>query len=578
MRTPRVAAPSPSLARARGLARFARLALAAAVPLLLPGGAGAAEIVLTDPNYGAINASALDQPRLYALISDPANGNAFITWFNPNSGETEPVLLTVFVDTGASGFAISHLHATGEYDVADLGLEAGDFVGSFTEIGIGGEELGDVTRPFGVWVRNGAIGTAEEIFPSEFDAYGDYGLWVRRETGTAEVQEVLGFPIVSPLNLVGMPVIRQRRMLMDPTPMAELEALVTELLPPGAPEPATQATVPLVLRDFIDEVPPPGEVLPSHEANPLVPDVRLEHGGATATGEWLLDTGAGSSFASFAMARAAGLIPAHYATLEDFMADYDGPTADIGGIGATQTVPRLTVERISVPAREGARLVWENVELLVVNVASLEGIFGMNLLVPAVTVDPDDPFGSLFDISPGAFTSIVIDTTDATDPVMRLATPFANGTVFAWLGENFSGPERSQAAVGSLTGDPDADGAPNLLEYALGLDPRAPNPGARLPAGVAVNVSGQTHLALSFERPVGGRGDVRYVVEISNDLVGWRRDTGEVLLHSTTPSGDGARETLVFRTAAALGGGDEGGGGAGTSARVFLRLAVELLP
>lgn len=552
------------------------------LPLVLAPALHAAEIVLTDPDFGKINASALDQPRLYALLSDPANGNAFFTWNNPNGELNEPALLTAFVDTGASGFAISHLHVIDDFGVANLGLQTADYTGSFTEIGIGGTELGDVTRPLGVWVSNTPIGSADALATTDFTAYGDFGLWVRREVGEGEYHETLG---PDPINLVGMPVIRQRRLLLDPTPLAGLLPMTTSLLASGAPEPATQLTIPLVLRDFIGTTPPVGEVLPSHYANPLVPGLTLTEGGASATGEWLLDTGAGSSFASFAMAKAAGLIPSHYATLAAFMADYTGPTASIGGIGAAQVVPILNADRISVETREGATLVWKNVDLHVLDVAGLDGIFGMNLLVPAVTIDTSllaglgledsestgllDALGPLlaliFDISPSAINTIVIDTTDATDPVMRLGTRVANGTVFAWLGEKFSAAERSLSEIGSLSADADTDGLSNLLEYSLGLDPRvADNASSAAPAASTPLVGEASHLALTYTRPDGGRADVDYVVEISNDLATWRRGTDEVVPHATETVGD--RETLTLRTAAPLAPGG----------RVFLRLRVSI--
>ncbi|MBC8010631.1 MAG: hypothetical protein H7067_11105 [Burkholderiales bacterium] len=542
--------------------------------LVLAPGLLAAEIVLTDPDYDAINANGLDQPRLYFLLSDPAQGDAVITWENPASGATEPVLLTAFIDTGASGFALSHLHISGDYEQPVIGLspdQPGDFLGPFTEIGIGGPEVGDVSRPLGVWVRNGAVGASEEILVSDFINFGDFSLWTRRETGAAEVVDFLGFPIVSPLNLVGMPVIRQRRLLLDVTPMSTLTALglpdplETALLASGAPEPLTQATIPLVLRDFIGNAPPAGEVLPSHYANPLVPGLTLHGtGGASASGEWLLDTGAGASFASFATARAAGLVPAHYATLAEFMADYTGPTVEIGGIGASQTVPRLTAPRITVATREGATLAWKNVELLIADVAGLDGIFGMNLLVPSITLDPADPLGSLAEISPSTIRTVVIDTTDAADPVMRLGTSAADGTVFAWLGENFSAAERSLPNVGALAADPDTDGFSNLLEYALGLDPRVADSASAAPQASAPLIGDARYLALSFSRPAVGRPDVNYAVEISNDLATWRRDTGEVVAHSAQTIGE--RETLTLRTAAPLAPGG----------RVFLRLHVSL--
>lgn len=546
----------------------------AALPILalgvfFPGSAQASEIVLTDPDYGMINTSALDQPRLYTLVSDPTQGGAFITWNNPNTGENEPVLISAFVDTGASGFAFSHLHVSGEHDQPTLGLSPdtpGDFIGEFTEIGIGGTEVGDVSRPLGIWVSNIPIGSAAEILPADFVSYGDFNLWFRQETGTGEVIDYMGFALVDPINLVGMPVIRQRRLQLDPSAMANFEPLVTTLLAPGAAELPTQFTVPLVLQDFIGTTPPPGEVLPSHYANPLVSGLTLTEGASSITSVWLLDTGAGSSFLSFASAQAVGLIPAHYADIAAFMADYDGPTADIGGIGAAVTVPRLSLDRIRAATREGATLVWENVEVLVIDVAGLDGIFGMNLLVPAVTVDPADPLGSLFDISPAPFSAVVIDTTDAANPVMRLGAPAAAGTAYAWLGQTFTPAERADPAVGSLTADPDQDGIPNLLEYALGLAPRSADAASALPSPAVVATAGGPRLELSFSRPEPAPPGVTYAVETSADLVNWSREAAAVsLVSSTTAAG---RATLVYRAAAPLGAGQ----------RVFLRLAVETSP
>jgi len=521
--------------------------------------ARAGDIVLTDPVYGKINASAIDQPRLYAVVSDPAANNAIVTWDNPYGAANETVLLTAYIDTGASGVAISRLHATGENDLPHLDLGASDYLGAFTEIGIGGSEVGDVTRPFGIRVRSGAAPESGEMLETEFDAFGDFSLWVRREIGESEYFD--------PINLIGMPVIRQRRLYLDTTPVAAWEPMVSHLLAPSATEPDTQATIPLVLQDFIGDTPPAGEVLPSHSANPLVPNLVLQEGSRTATATWLLDTGAGSSFTSFAIAKSLGLIPEQYATLAAFMAVYDGPTAEIGGIGATQVVPILSLDRLSVRSREGATLVWQNLDLLVVDVAGLDGIFGMNLLVPSVTLDPDDPFGSLFDISPSMFTSVVIDTTRAADPVMRLATPRASGTAYGWLGSTFSAPERSDPAIGTFAADADGDGLANLIEYALGSDARAANAGGTVaPATTLVAANGGQHLALSFSRPLGGSAGLSYFVEVSNDLQTWRRGGGEVVLHQTSTAGD--RETLTYRAATPLGAG----------ARIFLRLAVEPTP
>ena len=171
--------------------------------LLVAAAAPAAEIVLTDPGYGKINASAVDQPRLYAVVSDPEAGGALVTWDNPYGAPDETVLIAAYIDTGASGVALSRIHATGDYDLPHLGLGPADYLGVFTEIGIGGSEVGDVSRPFGIRVRSGPAPESGEMSESDFVPFGDFKFWVRREIGEMEYY--------SPINLIGMPVIRQRR-------------------------------------------------------------------------------------------------------------------------------------------------------------------------------------------------------------------------------------------------------------------------------------------------------------------------------------------------------------------------------
>ncbi len=543
------------------------LALAALLP------ARAYDLVVTDPAYGRVNASAIDQPRLYAVLTDPLAGGAVKTWFNPDTSAIEPVFIKAFIDTGASGIALSQLHASGLYDVASLALGPTDYLGPFTEIGVAGTELGDVSRAFGVKVLSGPVDLVDYTALGAYVAYGDFNLWVRRTVGTGEVIDygaIFGgesFIQADPINLVGMPVIRQRRLHLDATPILDPllaeSGLGTYLLAPGAAEPATQLTVALRLQDFIGATPPPGEVLPSHSANPLVPGLILATATGQTTAEWLLDTGAGSSFASFATARACGLIPAGYANLAAFMADYSGPTADIGGVGGSLKVPILTLPRLSVPTREGATLVWENVHVLVADIAGLDGVFGMNLLLPAVTVDPANPLGSLFDISPGIFRDVVIDTLDATNPVMRLGAPAADGTALAWLAAHFSTTDRLRADRAGLLADPDADGQPNLLEYALGRDPLASD-GPTTSAGRLTLPDG-VYPTLTYTRP-GGLIDITYAVETSADLSTWSHAPADIVLVSQTTAAN--VDTLTYRSAQPVTG----------AGRRFLRLVVTPAP
>lgn len=67
--------------------------------------------------------------------------------------------------------------------------------------------------------------------------------------------------------------------------------------------------------------------------------------------------------------------------------------------------------------------------------------------------------------------------------------------------------------------DRDGDGAPNLLEYALGLDPHSDSR-AGLPFVSTSVDQGELYLTLAFRRPEG-RSDIRYAVEVSDDLLDW---------------------------------------------------------
>jgi len=420
---------------------------AAVVVLLFCGAVAADEIVLSAPGESPRTyASALDQPELDAVLFE---SGSVIT----DAGE--PVIFEAFIDTGASGFVISHLQATGEEGVPSLGLGASDFVGEYTETGVGGSEVGDTTTAFGVRVLNGEPGMGNSGNIAQFVDYGSQSLWVRRSAGPGEVVPLpLIGPLVDPLNVVGMPAIRQQVMVMDPTPLSSLGRMQTHLLPVGdAGIPQTNITFDLYLKDFTG-LTPPGEVAPSLSENPVVRNVTISHtaGGPTNTvagNEWLFDTGSGSTFISFDKAQDVGLIAGTYASLADFMAGYSGTTTIVGGIGPALVVPILELDEIRIPAKEGFDVVWRNVDVLVLDVEGpdgvLDGVFGTNLLLPAMTVDfsllgitdPDDlgdisdllvdlsdVIGTLFamlgDISPGHFDDIVFDATDANNVELRL--------------------------------------------------------------------------------------------------------------------------------------------------------------
>lgn len=550
-------------------------------------------VILNDPAFPFFHTTALDQPRLYGLLTDggqvmqDANG---------------PVVFRSFIDTGSSGFVLSNLHAsTHEFEVASFNFnEEVDYIGTYTNLGIGGEEVGSVSRPFGILLYNDPFPSTGQAPIEEFDAYGDHSLWVRQAPGIGEVTliPIEGFgnyELVSPVNIVGMPVIEQRVMVMQwmdiPEELIgllpeEAKEMRTKLLPPGHLDiPPTNITLDIEMRDFIGQ-PRPGETLPSVSRNPMVKNITISHDpdSESLTASWLFDTGAGSSFISFAWAQQIGLISPSYPDLPTFLMDHienEGLTSQVGGIGGdVVNVPILTLHEIRIPAREGFDIVWQNARVLIFDhpelaALGLEGIFGMNLIGPAATVDSnlleggtladDLLFAILADITPTPFTSIVFEVTGEETGELRLFSSHAiarQTSYTEWRNSRFDPEIRDDPAFSGPQADPDNDGIPNLLEYALARDPMTPSR-LGLPLPDLLEIDGGQYLSLSFDR-IKGAVDLEFVIEASPGLTEWLPQPTVLVSVSDL---DETRERVTLRDHQPF----------QTTNRRFLRLRVNLL-
>jgi hypothetical protein len=87
-----------------------------------------------------------------------------------------------------------------------------------------------------------------------------------------------------------------------------------------------------------------------------------------------------------------------------------------------------------------------------------------------------------------------------------------------WRDNHFGNP--SNIGAGADTASPAGDGVPNLIKYALGLDPHTPAAGSQLPSGSIQPDSGQSYLTLTVNT-VAQASDVTYAVEVSGDLQSW---------------------------------------------------------
>jgi hypothetical protein len=138
------------------------------------------------------------------------------------------------------------------------------------------------------------------------------------------------------------------------------------------------------------------------------------------------------------------------------------------------------------------------------------------------------------------------DLTDADGDGLPDAWEFANGLSLF--------DDGSLSADNGPLGDPNHDGIPNLLEYALNGDPQKPN-SAMLPATVVETnaADGKRYLGFIYHRRINATG-ILYSVEVSSDLKTWTADP--LSIEEAEPSAadaNGITETVHLRIRPALG-------------------------
>ncbi|MCC6414443.1 MAG: immunoglobulin domain-containing protein, partial [Opitutaceae bacterium] len=126
-----------------------------------------------------------------------------------------------------------------------------------------------------------------------------------------------------------------------------------------------------------------------------------------------------------------------------------------------------------------------------------------------------------------------------------------SGNFASWLREKFTALELADELISGPMADPDGDGLGNLMEYALGLEPKADDITGRPEMGATT-----TDWTYTYTRPAD-RPDLTYEVEASTDLATW--STSGVTLARTA-----AGPTETWQAAVPFGTGDQ----------VFLRLKI----
>jgi hypothetical protein len=230
------------------------------------------------------------------------------------------------------------------------------------------------------------------------------------------------------LNVAGMPAMAGKVVVMDPTPLAKFDKIRTAVVMPGDKSiPRTSRSVPLTYVSFarFTRVAPAGAKGPDLQPNPMIgPDpfnpadkarpVVIQHNGKTATGTFLLDTGAASSMISKATAEKLGVRVKEDGSL---LAREKTFQLMVGGLGGQKQAHGLFFAKMELPTNEGKPIVYAQAPLLVTDITvtdekgrrfTLDGVLGMNYLVASAEVTggliPD--IGNIVD---GPWRTIVID-------------------------------------------------------------------------------------------------------------------------------------------------------------------------
>ena len=144
------------------------------------------------------------------------------------------------------------------------------------------------------------------------------------------------------------------------------------------------------------------------------------------------------------------------------------------------------------------------------------------------------------------------------DPAQVALVTLQDKSYDAWRFSHFTSDELANSSVSGDSADPDADGLPNLLEYALGADPKASDSSTHTTtAGLD-----SSRLTLAYTKPTAIT-DLTYAAEWSSDLQSWSTGSSVTEILSSTDNGNGTT-TVIVRGLIPL----------TTTPRQFLRLRV----
>ncbi len=258
--------------------------------------------------------------------------------------------------------------------------------------------------------------------------------------------------VLSNLDVVGMPALKGKVMVMDPKPVNKFDDTMRTYVyepktgfdrgnahnDPGIPKTNRHVKLTYVSFGRFTHTEPRGAEGPTLVANPFIgPDptnpaalaagapgaIVAMHNGKQSSASWLLDTGAAASIISTRQAAAVGV------TYKPGTLGTDNPvlvgvpkekqfTLTVGGIGGSKKSAGFFLDSITIPTLEKNPLVYRGAPVLVLDITAtdpttkqrvtIDGVFGMNFLVASAKVS-EGLLPDIGNLTEGAFDWIVFD-------------------------------------------------------------------------------------------------------------------------------------------------------------------------
>ena len=149
-------------------------------------------------------------------------------------------------------------------------------------------------------------------------------------------------------------------------------------------------------------------------------------------------------------------------------------------------------------------------------------------------------------------------------PTMGIARLHGDVTTFlGWQTKYFSQQQLSNAATTGSTGDAVGNGIPNLLKYALNMNPTLSSLSGLPLLGFATDTANNNYLSLTYTKLISSK-DITYLPQVSADLQTWNSGPTFTGLLSVTDNADSVTQTVVVQDLTPING----------SSKRFIRLKV----